>query len=421
MSGARDWQLVDDAQGLRACVDECLRHPCVGIDTEFEWRKTFFPKPALIQLSVGERHWLVYPEAVEEDKASLVELLRADNIKIMHACREDTLVLGLLTGFFVERVFDMQIANGLLGWQPQLSYHNLVRARLGDITATGETMSDWLRRPLSEAQLRYAIDDVRWLPKLYRLVHRELEERGRLEWLWEDVGYLCREAREKYMDIDGAELAGRIKGYGRMSRSTRHALQALCEWRDAEARKKDRPRRWILEDEALAAIAAAHPESPEELERTAGVGKKTRKYARKLLKCLERAEETAHGPEAPRLPRNQEEIRRFYEELRRRAVTLDLDPTVVTSRADCPELIEMLRRGTSIRKSKPKLQSWQGGWRSALLEGMEEFFDAESAAPAFDRGYDGDERGAAAASDARSGRRRRGRARRGPNGLSTDS
>lgn len=362
--------LVADAAALRACVDECLSRDCVGVDTEFERRRTFYPKPALIQLSTGDKHWLVLAEAVAEDKTPLLELLQAERVvKIMHACREDALVLGLLTGFFVERVFDVQIANGLLGWQPQLSYHNLVRARLGEITATGETMSDWLQRPLSESQLRYAVDDVRWLPALYELTREELQAEGRLEWLWEDARGVCALAREEFDGVCAGELARRIKGYGRMPAPMRRVLRALCEWRDAEARRRDLPRRWILDDEALASIARRPPESEQALERM--MGKKVRRgRARRMFKHLQSVDHPMSEPPPPPAV-DREQARLLYEALRGRAAALGLDPSVVIARADCPPLISMLRDDDAMSGRRLRLRSWLDGWRASLLEGAE--------------------------------------------------
>ena len=178
-----DWIVSDDA--LAAAADAWPR--AIGLDTEFQRTDTFFPRPALYQVATGERVFLIDPLQVS-DFAPLLELLEDRRVvKIMHACSEDLELLRHHFGAVPLGLFDTQLANAFVSPDYSISFTRLVAERLGVELVQHETRSDWLARPLTEEQIRYACEDVYYLPPLYESLRESLERTGRLAWFREEM------------------------------------------------------------------------------------------------------------------------------------------------------------------------------------------------------------------------------------------
>ena len=165
-------------------------------------------------------------------------------------------------------VFDTQIAALLLGYPDQIGYGNLVRELLGIELDKLHTRADWSRRPLSQAELDYAANDVIYLVEVYRKVRDRLLALGRLDWLEEDFARLSDNAL--YRNPPEAAWL-RVKGGNRLKGAALAVLQALTGWRESQAQRRDRPRGWILRDDALLEIARHRPQSLAELGHLRGV------------------------------------------------------------------------------------------------------------------------------------------------------
>jgi ribonuclease D len=147
---------------------------------------------------------------------------------------------------------DTQIAAGLLGYGDQLGYAALTEAVLGKQVDKGHARTDWSRRPLSAAQLAYAAEDVEHLPDLLAALRADLAARGRTAWLEDECAAL---ADPSLYETDPAEAWQRVKGFARLEGEALGRLVRVAAWRERLAVERDRPRRWILKDEALLALA----------------------------------------------------------------------------------------------------------------------------------------------------------------------
>ena len=181
--------------------------------------------------------------------------------KILHAARQDLEVLWPVFGPLAP-VFDTQIAAALAGLPAQIGYSDLVRRLLGVELPKGQTRTDWSKRPLSDAQLHYAIDDVIHLAPLRELLLEQLDQLGRLDWLEEDLAGLAR-AERLFIDPDKAHE--RLRWSTELDPDRARLLQRLAAWRERRAVDKNRPRSWILEDAALRALVIKPPRSAAEL------------------------------------------------------------------------------------------------------------------------------------------------------------
>jgi ribonuclease D len=165
-------------------------------------------------------------------------------------------------------VFDTQIAALLLGYADQIGYANLVREMLGIELEKLHTRADWSQRPLSAEQLKYATDDVVYLAEIYRKMMAQLQQMGRLEWLAEDFARLA--SPDLYANPPERAWL-KVKGGNRLKGDSLAVLQALAKWREATAQQKDRPKGWILRDDALLDIARHQPTSLDALGRIRGL------------------------------------------------------------------------------------------------------------------------------------------------------
>jgi len=245
--------VVEDATLAAVCA-ELRQHAAVAVDTEFERTRTFYARPGLIQLSDGHTVWLVDPLAIT-DAAPLRELLASDTLKVMHACTEDVEVLAQWCGAVPAPVFDTQLAEAFLGGRYGVGYRDLVAAYLHLDLAKGETRSDWLGRPLTQAQRAYAAQDVLWLPAIHAVQREALAADARAQWHAEDCRRLVAESRGPSPE-DYYRSVRRAAGLRPRQLA---AFAALTRWRERAARRLDRPRAWIARDEHLLEIAASLP------------------------------------------------------------------------------------------------------------------------------------------------------------------
>ena len=224
----------------------------IGLDTEFIRERTYYPRPALLQVSDAQGVLLVDPTTIS-DCGPLAEVLANPAVVVvMHACGEDLEVLEIMTGTTPRRIFDTQLAAAFAGHRFSLGYRDLVATLLGITLDKGETRSDWLRRPLSTSQLHYAALDVLYLLPLHRHLSAALDELQRSSWLDEEFEHQ-RRARAADSLPEASYL--RVRGRGALSPARHAVLRRLSAWRETEAMARDMPRRHLLPDQALIALA----------------------------------------------------------------------------------------------------------------------------------------------------------------------
>ena len=246
---------VDNAQALDAACAACARGDVLAIDTEFERTSTYFARPALFQLFDGHTVYLLDPLAIT-DLSEFSRLLHSDRTAvIMHAASEDLGLFRQVTGQPLARLYDTQIAAGFCGFESGRGYHHLVQDILNIEVSKDQTRSNWLRRPLSAAQLNYAALDVYYLPALHGWLNQRLESLGRSDWLGEEMALFLARVEVSEAQRDYQKLVKNLPD----NAPARSRLMHLCEWRDELARQRNAPRRQLLEDSQLLDIANTFP------------------------------------------------------------------------------------------------------------------------------------------------------------------
>lgn len=247
---------LDRPDALTRTLAAWSGQPLVGLDTEFIRERTYWPKLALVQLSVPGEVVLVDALAPGMTEA-LVPLLTDPTVtKLMHSAGEDLQAFRTGIGVLPRPLYDTQIAAGLAGIGASLSYQKLVETVTGVLLPKGETRSDWLRRPLSEAQRAYAADDVRYLHALHTHLDARLEALGRRDWHAADCARAVDQVERDAVD-PWPHLALRSAQF--LDREGQARLRRLLLWREAEARRADKPRSWILDNELAVALARKPP------------------------------------------------------------------------------------------------------------------------------------------------------------------
>ena len=261
-------QYIDTAAGLAAFCSRLSAVDWFALDTEFLREKTYYPKLCLLQIATTDEVACIDPLALDDLGPLLAVLADPRITKVMHSCRQDMEIFYQLAGRAPAPVFDTQVAAPLLGYADQIGYANLVKEIAGVALDKLHTRADWSVRPLTQAQIRYAADDVIYLVDIYRRIVARLQELGRLDWLAEDFRQLSEAG---LYDMAPASAWLKVKGAHRLKGASLSILQSLAQWREETARSKDRPRGWLLRDDAMLDIARHKPDTPEALKAIRGL------------------------------------------------------------------------------------------------------------------------------------------------------
>lgn len=250
---------IDTAPGLSALLARIAGSTRVGLDTEFMRVNTFWPDLALVQLESDGPPALIDPVGCG-DLAALAPLLTdADCVKIMHSASEDLVALAPVAGAPIAALFDTQIAATFAGLGPGIGYQRLVQMLLDVEIGKGETRSDWLQRPLTEQQKLYAAIDVLHLPAMHDLLSAKLEQRNMAAWCQEDCDRLAAGP------APDDELHLPFTALWKSPLELQARLRRLLRWREALARRINRPRSWIFDNALATSLVETPPVDTEAL------------------------------------------------------------------------------------------------------------------------------------------------------------
>lgn len=331
--------ILDQPDALHRHLERWREAPFLALDTEFVREETYYPRLCLIQVGDGAHNVCVDPLAAL-DLTPLYELLEAAHApRVFHAAGQDLEIFVQQRGRCPGALFDTQIAAALLGHGEQLGYAGLVDKLRGIKLDKSLSRTDWSRRPLQERELAYAADDVRHLADLYPELRAALEQAGRLAWLEEECTRLAQP--ERYRPAPALEWR-RLKGLARLDRIGQHVAGALAAWREGVAEARNRPRRWILSDDALYALAERRPQTAQQLADLQVLPPKSlERHTDALLDCIAQAARNEAPPLALDERASEAEkarLRRVQERARQIAQALDIPASLLASRADLEAL-----------------------------------------------------------------------------------
>lgn len=327
----------------------------LAVDTEFVRVDTYHPILCLVQISDGQTHVCVDTLAMQDLSPLWALLANPRVIKVLHAASQDYEIFVQLAGCCPAPLFDTQVAATLLGLGDQIGYAGLVDKMLGIAVDKSLSRTNWQRRPLTEAELAYAAADVEHLSVIYPQLHQQLEAAGRLGWLAEDCARACQPAMYTTRPEDAWQ---RLKGLARMPAPAQHVAAALTQWREATAQARNRPRKWILEDDAVYRIAERQPRDADALARLQVLPPKTlEKHGAALLQCMEQAL-AGTGLDQPLetelSPAQKSQVQQLQDRLRPLVAAAQLPAGYLAPRAD---LVELALKGAAA--DIPLLRGWR--------------------------------------------------------------
>ncbi|MFT5775410.1 ribonuclease D [Hyphomonas sp.] len=247
---------ITEQSALEDLCGKLAESDFICVDTEFHRETTYWPELCLVQASAPGVEGLIDPLAEDLDIGPFLDLIAADNrVKVFHAARQDIEIFNRLIGHPPGPIFDTQIAAMALGFGDSISYDNLVQRVVRRQIDKSSQFTDWMRRPLSQKQLVYALGDVTHLRDIYLIMREELEKTGRMGWVREEMADL--EDPVKY-DTDPMKAWQRLK-LRKPKKDYAAVVVAVAAWRERLAQELDKPRRRILKDDAIQEIAAQKP------------------------------------------------------------------------------------------------------------------------------------------------------------------
>jgi ribonuclease D len=324
---------IDNDAALARLVAALERTSIAAVDTEFVREKTYYPQLCLIQIGTVDQVACIDCLAPLDLTPLYARLFDASFTWVLHSARQDLEVVFRLAGRMPPRLIDTQVAAALTGYPPQVGLEGLLKRALGVELGESFARTDWSRRPLADAALRYALDDVRHLLSAWEHLEAELDRLGRRGWLHEESERL----RAEHPVTDATAVWSRLKGAHGLSFASQCAALALVRWRETAAQRSDRPRRWLLADEALLAIAAALPRNADALAALAD-SKFIARSAPAILAAIEsrndadlQAEVRANAIQA--IP-DKTLVRSLQERVRQHAAVLGLEPEILATKRD---------------------------------------------------------------------------------------
>jgi len=347
-----DYTLVEQPDSI--CAD-LARHDRIGVDTEFMRERTFFAELSLVQISTGGNIFCVDPLAGRELQSFWETMV--GRTWVVHSARQDIEVIYQTAERMPDSIFDTQIAAGLLGYAPQLGYASLVKELFDvDIPKT-HTRADWSKRPLADALLRYAAEDVEYLLPAYERLADKLEREDRLTWAIEDSAMLLDPV---LYDVDPDLAIERLKGARNLRGRSRAAAARLSAWRENRALKSNRPRQWIVKDSILIDLAVERPTNAEELQQIDGLAPGLiRRAGRDILATIRKAETDSNDYRPPRAPDEGQKslLKRMQNQVAECAADLGLAAETVASKRDLAAIIIGGNRDSRVL----------AGWRRELI------------------------------------------------------
>ena len=353
-----EYPLVDNSAALNVLIENIADASLLALDTEFIRERTYYPELCLLQIATGEVIAAIDCLAPINLDPLFETILAKEKSWLFHSARQDLEVVFNRTGKLPARLIDTQIAASLVGLPVQVGLQALLENTLEVEIGKQHTRADWKRRPLPEAFLNYALDDVRYLIPALRQLNDQLETLGRASWFDEE----CARHLALPIEPDVATIFERAKGTGKLRGKHRAAALALIAWREERARAANKPRRWILADDQLVKLAATLPETLADLKSVQDLPPRlVSRSGSHLLDAIRDAEpvDEIQKYAAP----DKTVVRSLQSEIKARAEALGIQPELLATRRDISEVAAgQLPEGLST------------GWRGSILADLLEQF-----------------------------------------------
>lgn len=359
---------VTDDQALAAICAEAAQQPYVVLDTEFIRERTYYPILALVQMAWRDQDPVLIDPLQIKDWAPFHALLKNPEVrKIFHAGRQDVEIFYYQMNAMPENIFDTQIAASMCGYGDQIGYSALVARLLGKNLEKGSSFTNWLQRPLTNSQLKYARDDVLYLSDVYERLWQRAEAKKRTNWIEEEIK---AQLNGSIFEPEPSMMWRKVKKSNSLAPRNQVVLRSLAQWRFETARELDKPLRYILSDEAMIELCKLGKLTREGLSSRRGMQSKILdRYGDQIMKLHAEARQMPKGD----WPQNEKRGKPPSEKsegladlvwllLKEIAREMDMAPTHLINKKDLAPYIENLLRGKDVSH-----YPIGRGWRSQMV------------------------------------------------------
>lgn len=351
------YRTIDGNNALEAAFQPWPDSAPLMCDCEFVRERTYWPELGLLQLGRGEQALLVDPLTLDDPCIPLRTRLQSSLI-VMHAPGEDLECFLTRFGWLPKQLFDTQAAAAFCGLGAGLGYRALVHVFCGIELEKGETRSDWLARPLSESQLRYAAEDVTYLGSVFEALQERLRQRGFSDWFEQDCIEVLRRAQ---LDFSSTSIQLEPKSCYRLDIVSIARWRLILAWREKEARERNRPKGWIIDNETARNLAQAPPGNKTAHDRVIAASNRVAKTAGpalwESLQSVQPNQEDAWLAKVGNEKQDRQRLKCLQDAVAKEAERLDLPAGLLMSRKRLESLLD--------RRSWP---AEVGGWRRDLLQ-----------------------------------------------------
>jgi len=348
---------------LVAVCAEIEKRGRFALDLEFIPEKTFNPVLALLQVATDESVYIIDPLSTVQLNLLWQKVADKRIMKVLHAAKEDLNIIRQISNLTPRNIFDTQIAAGFLGHGYPVGYKKLLAQMLNVQINKSESFTDWLMRPLSELQLRYAYEDVCHLLPLADKLMAMLKEKQRLDWVCNEcAAFFCQENLTDIRDYGYT----RIKGARSLAPQKLAVLQALCELRIEEAKRTNKPLKAILSDITLLELSRKIPSSVEDFNEMRGINiEQAKRQGKQIIAAIQKALALpqANWPSWPgaEMITDAEGLSGdvLYAILKVEAYELEIAPELLATRNDVQKLITNCRHDCHEDKELAVLKDWR--------------------------------------------------------------
>jgi len=352
--------LIAEQNGLDHVCEVVAATTQIAIDTEFVRTNTFAPHLGLVQIKAGKEIFCIDPLAGMQMHALWKLVFDPARRCIIHSGSQDMEVLWFTCQQVIPNIVDTQVCAALLGYPAQIGYAGLAADLVKADIAKSQTRTDWSKRPLTDAQIHYAAEDVEHLDEMHAILKARLEQLERYEWALEDSAALNN--TELYKP-DPASAWERLKSIPFLPPEQQARAHALAAWREQLAVKFDKPRGWILSDKALLHMAEQNPGDNNELQHINDLPQAViRKRGTQLIDSMRAANESlasgnvSYTQEFPDRDKDKAQSKKCSQIIRAKAEELGIPAEVLGSKRDIQALL----------KGRPNARL-STGWRADLI------------------------------------------------------
>ncbi len=276
---------ITSPEALKQLCVRLQSSPVIGIDTEFVSEDTYHPELCLIQVATADDMAAIDPFVLKDLDLFWQTMVSGEHVTVLHAGREELNFFLRAVGEVPKQVFDVQIAAGFCSNEYPSSYSTVVNRFVGHQPAKGEQRTDWRRRPLTKAQIAYALEDVRYLLPLWERLTRILAKLNRRDWFQQEMDNWQNEV----IAANSRKDWRRVSGIGKLNGRSLAIVRELWVWRQQEAQRRNQPPKRILRDDLLVEIAKRKVDSPDRIMGIRGIERTpAKRKAQELAECVQR-------------------------------------------------------------------------------------------------------------------------------------